>query len=140
MFDCSKVVDLLISLLVCSINGGRLLFVTPTGVRARDSAGREISFGDEHNLDLNRLNACIAQCPSVSAMREMVQKGTLIAELNKLDPLLYPLLRWVLTSNRAHVRLLTPSEQMKELKTPYQFVLLSSNPDREKKFVCVDPL
>ncbi len=130
-----QVVDLLISLLSASIAANRLLFVTPTAVKATDKfTGKEINFGSGESLDVGRLTATLNLCPSLAEMSKMVEKGILKQELNKLDPLLYSLLVWILQSNRAHIRLLSKSEQMNELKTPHQFVLLSSTPDREKKF------
>jgi len=140
-----QVVDLLISFMVSAVNSNRLLFVTPSGVVGKDAkSGKEFTFAksgcegkkelSQEDLDVSRLTSCLQQCPPVADMAKMVAKNTLKEDLQKIDPLLYPLLRWILTSNRAHIRPLTEKERIPELKTQYQFVLLSSNPDREAKF------
>lgn len=40
------------------------------------------------------------------------QNGTLKLELDQIDPLIYPLLRWLLASNRSHLRKLERSEMI----------------------------
>jgi len=48
---------------------------------------------------------------------------------------LFPLLRWILTSNRAHLAGLKPSEQIAALNsTHHQYLLLSSAPAKERRF------
>lgn len=64
----------------------------------------------------------------------LVDKGVLRERLKKQDPLLYPLLQWIITSNRAHLRRLTATEEMKSLRTPWQYVLLSTPPEKEARF------
>jgi len=54
--------------------------------------------------------------------------------MDKIDPLGYPLLRWILTSNRAHIAKLQDAEKISEMATSNQFLLLSSTPAREKRF------
>jgi len=67
-------------------------------------------------------------------MKAFAQRGILLEKLNSLDPLLYPLLRWIIISNRAHLRLLADSERMASIGTQYQFVLLNSTPEAEITF------
>jgi len=57
-----------------------------------------------------------------------------VEALKQIDVLLYPLLRWIIISNKAHIRRLEPHEQIHEMKNSIQFVLLSSTPEREVKF------
>jgi hypothetical protein len=88
-------------------------------------------------LDYPRLNACFAKCPSIPEMAAMARRdGTpgLKAWLNTLDPLLFPLLHWILTSIRAHIRELTPDERIRGLSTEHQFVMMTSSPEVEAKF------
>eukprot|EP01062_Namystynia_karyoxenos_P063109 TRINITY_DN55927_c0_g1_i1.p1 TRINITY_DN55927_c0_g1~~TRINITY_DN55927_c0_g1_i1.p1 ORF type:complete len:801 (+),score=223.01 TRINITY_DN55927_c0_g1_i1:85-2487(+) len=48
-------------------------------------------------------------------------------------PLLYPLLQWVLTSNRSHLIALPPHHRLDGLGE-HQFVLSAANPERERAF------
>jgi len=65
-----------------------------------------------------------------------VKKGrdTLKRELDSLDLLLYPLLRWLITSNRAHIRRLEPEERLDAITSEHQFVFVSCTPEKEAQF------
>ncbi|XP_076444034.1 protein mono-ADP-ribosyltransferase PARP6-like isoform X2 [Babylonia areolata] len=54
--------------------------------------------------------------------------------LNAKDKLLYPLLNWIIYSNRSHIVKLPPEKQLHSMATPHQFILLSSPPAQEKSF------
>jgi poly [ADP-ribose] polymerase 6/8 len=72
--------------------------------------------------------------PDLETMRKYVKKGNFKEEMNKLHPLAYPLLRWILTSNRCHLKLLSKKERITEIATEHQYLLLSSTPEKEKRF------
>lgn len=55
--------------------------------------------------------------------------------LDKIDHLLYPLIRWILTSNRAHVAKLKDNELVTGIGSKLQFCLLSTPPKKEKRFI-----
>eukprot|EP00755_Sulcionema_specki_P020977 Sspe_Gene.12862::Locus_4410_Transcript_1_1_Confidence_1.000_Length_2654::g.12862::m.12862/K15258/PARP6_8; poly [ADP-ribose] polymerase 6/8 len=75
-------------------------------------------------------------CDMLPRVREMSRAKT-IADFRKgLDakhPLLYPLLQWVISSNRSHLMPLEPRHRMEGLGD-HQFVLCASNPEKEKRF------
>ena len=77
---------------------------------------------------------CLVNCPSVDEMVECVKKGKLRARLAEIHPLLYLLLRWIVTSSRAHLHFLTGDELVPQIDTPHQFHLKSTPPEREQKF------
>jgi len=88
-------------------------------------------------LDYERLLACLSRIPSVSLLIEYAKRGTsfLRAQLDESDVLLFPLLQWILTSVRAHLRYLGPTEIVKPMQHAIaQFVMLSSSPEREARF------
>jgi hypothetical protein len=81
------------------------------------------------------VNTVLDVCPSVSDMAEVVGRGEKLQPfLQKKHSLLYPLVRWILISNKAHIRKLLPEEELKSMGSSAQFVLLSSTPEKEKKF------
>jgi hypothetical protein len=55
-------------------------------------------------------------------------------QLDALDVLIYPLLRWLVTTNKAHLRKLRPDEQFESLGSAHQFVLMSGPIEREQQF------
>ncbi|XP_055365471.1 protein mono-ADP-ribosyltransferase PARP6 isoform X2 [Betta splendens] len=55
-------------------------------------------------------------------------------QMDKVDPLAYPLLQWILASNRSHIVKLPLNRQLKFMHTPHQFLLISSPPSKEARF------
>lgn len=78
--------------------------------------------------------AALRHCPSVNDMVEMAKLGSLRATLNSLHPLLYLLLRWIITSSRAHLHFLSSEDQIPQINSPVQFHLKSTPPEKEEKF------
>ena len=54
--------------------------------------------------------------------------------LDSLNPHSFPLLQWVLASNRCHIVKLPPERQIKSMGTTHQFLLLSAPPAKEAAF------
>lgn len=48
--------------------------------------------------------------------------------------LAFPLLRWLLRSSRAHLSLIPSNKQITQMGTPYQFQIVSANPEHERTF------
>ena len=63
-----------------------------------------------------------------------IGKKTLRENLDAIDDLIYPLLMWLLTTNRAHLRPLTDRERFPNLGTRHQFVLMSGPVEKETEF------
>mmetsp|Transcript_19008 Transcript_19008/g.21175 ORF Transcript_19008/g.21175 Transcript_19008/m.21175 type:complete len:243 (+) Transcript_19008:3-731(+) len=61
-------------------------------------------------------------------------ENQLIQMLANKDALCYPLLRWILMSNRAHLAPIPDAQQIPAMKTPFQFVMVSDNPKKELRF------
>ena len=55
-------------------------------------------------------------------------------KLNESDALLYPLVSWLVMSNRSHIVKIPPRYQLSFMHTPHQFLLLSSPPSKEAIF------
>lgn len=133
--DNADVCDLLISLMISSINANRLLFVTPEGVQLKQQDGTVLSFLDaQGNLDPQQVLKVLQLLPSVDELVTMAANYEMRGYLDNLHPLLAPLVRWIITSNRAHIRKLLPEEEIKGMNTNHQFVLLSATPEKEAEF------
>ncbi|XP_029993052.1 protein mono-ADP-ribosyltransferase PARP6-like isoform X1 [Sphaeramia orbicularis] len=55
-------------------------------------------------------------------------------QMDKMDHLAYPLLQWILASNRSYIVKLPLNRQLKFMHTPHQFLLISSPPTKEARF------
>ncbi|XP_064607545.1 protein mono-ADP-ribosyltransferase PARP6-like [Liolophura sinensis] len=55
-------------------------------------------------------------------------------EMDARDSLCYPLLQWIITSNRSHIVKIPLERQLSFMNTPHQFLLLSSPPAKEAVF------
>jgi len=139
------VVDLLISFTMASAVGGDPKRFTPfpkhLEVTTRDKNGKETKSRVQQNpaaeqsaIELSTVSRVIGLFPSVAEMAKFKTSKELKEHLDKADPLAYPLLRWILTSTRAHLEKLKENEKISEMGTKHQFLLLSSTPAREKKF------
>eukprot|EP00456_Euglypha_rotunda_P048350 TRINITY_DN3876_c0_g1_i11.p1 TRINITY_DN3876_c0_g1~~TRINITY_DN3876_c0_g1_i11.p1 ORF type:complete len:235 (+),score=17.95 TRINITY_DN3876_c0_g1_i11:81-785(+) len=86
--------------------------------------------GDEKDVSL--LERVMNLIPSVKDMQKIKTSKALKAYLDDYHLLIYPLLLWLITSNRSHLRKLTSSEIIKDVPTEHQFLMLSSPPAREE--------
>lgn len=125
-----EVTDLLISLCYAAAVDRRLHLYPPQNVRVKGEDGAIFS-GDGDWLSVLQT---LDMCPSLSEMTNMIASQKLHENLNALNPKLIPLLKWVITSNRSHVRILPKGDQIPEISTSYQFILLSSSPAKELIF------
>jgi hypothetical protein len=55
-------------------------------------------------------------------------------ELHKENGLILPVIRWLYTSNKAHIRRLKKHEMIKEVDSKYQFILMTGSMDKETRF------
>jgi len=86
--------------------------------------------------NLPELENVVKKIPSVEEMTEWAKQGKkmLREKLDEIDDLIYPLLMWLLTTNRAHLRPLAAREKFPDLGTPHQFVLMSGPVEKETEF------
>jgi hypothetical protein len=73
--------------------------------------------------------------PSISTLQRMAdgKSETLRKSLNGIDPLIFPFLQWILSSNRTHLEPVDPRFHIKGMGK-YQFHLVSSSPEKEMLF------
>jgi len=75
----------------------------------------------------------LQQIPPVAKLARFSTEAELKEFLDKINPLCFPLLRWIITSNRTHLELLPPHKQFKSMQTPWQFIMRSSTPEKERQ-------
>ena len=78
-------------------------------------------------------------CPGLDKLQEWSEKGTkfLKAMCYEQDALLYPLLCWIVCSNRSYLKLLDKKDRIPEIDTLYQFALCNSTPAKEAQFQAI---
>jgi len=124
-----EIADLLISLACAAINSARSESVFNPFPMA--------DFAPLGKKDLPKLKAALEGLPSLA---ELVGVADIRSFLDQIDPApahnktYYRLLRWLLTSNRAHLVRLSEEQQIKEMSTPYQYMLLTATPEKESRF------
>ena len=92
-------------------------------------------FGEPGSKNHKLLLETIQKMPPLSVMKER-SGGTnqgLRQYLSAEDPLLYPLLQWIISSNRSYIELLKPCDAVGNLGR-LQFHLVTCNPQKEKVF------
>lgn len=89
---------------------------------------------DTGEQDIDKLLCVLDLIPPIEEMKKYSSDEQLKFVLDKIDPLCFPLLRWILQSNRTHLSLIPENEQIKEMNTPHQFQIISSFPEHERKF------
>ncbi|XP_033634449.1 protein mono-ADP-ribosyltransferase PARP6-like isoform X1 [Asterias rubens] len=130
----AEVVDLMVAMVASSIRSSRrhLIFDPyPMVVDPRNS--KEFAF-TPRKKNYERIQQSL---DSFITIREMLAAGSssdVKKRMDGQDVLAYPLLQWIISSNRSHIVKLPEGKQIKFMHTPHQFLLLSSPPAKEAAF------
>jgi hypothetical protein len=125
----------IVDLLICFTAAGTL---QPDRFNPFPDVQRRVGKADESfNSNAHLLQTAIVQMPKVADLVQMARDGTLRASLEKLHPLLYLLLRWIVSTTLAHIELLHDKSvppKFSGLQCQYQFVMRCAAPAREAQF------
>jgi hypothetical protein len=133
------IADFLVSILYAAASTKRDLKVTlqpyPAGVGYIDSAREFVGFrsSDEISSGAAMILRTLDKLPRVSELCKIEPKE-LVAELNVIDPLLVPLLKWVLKSNYTMLFRLKPHQRIAQLKNYLQLSMVTACPESERIF------
>ena len=114
-------IDLLLTVLYAAAHGGRIELCFPEPV-----------FDGVVNKAL--LETVLNAYPSVEDMVQLAMQGKLKEALNAAHEKAYPLLRWIISSSRAHIRPLQQEEHIPSIESKKQFVLLTAPIEKERRF------
>ncbi|XP_064651623.1 protein mono-ADP-ribosyltransferase PARP6-like isoform X2 [Lineus longissimus] len=129
----AEVVDLLVAMAKAALKSLRKTIIFepfPTIVDPRNPT--ELALGPKKK-DYARVERLIDQFPSTHDMTRLLGQK-LKVEMDKRDVLGYPLLQWIISSNRSHIVKLPQEKQISFMHTPHQFLLWSSPPAKEAIF------
>jgi len=89
---------------------------------------------DQTKRNLPALNKLIQLVPTIEEVKKLPDTKSIKVMLDSIDRLAFPLLRWIITSNRAHLAKLETKDCIEEMKTEHQYIFMSSPPEKESKF------
>jgi len=84
--------------------------------------------------DVELLVETLQKIPKISEMQKYSSDDQLKVVLDEISPLMFPLLRWIVRSNRTHLELVPKKHQLSAMGTELQFQVVSSFPEHERKF------
>lgn len=137
------VMDLLVTALYSAAHGGRIELAFPDLVFEMDDDDAEKGRAKEQAKDVRELQHVLRVCPAIDQLiamsndfscRDEEFPTTFRQKLDSLHPKLYPLLQWLITSTRAHIRPLRTGEILSTIDTTHQFVLLTAPIEKERQF------
>ncbi|XP_013379404.1 poly [ADP-ribose] polymerase 6 [Lingula anatina] len=131
--SAAEVVDLMINMAKSAcLSPRRDVIFDPYPTVVNPQIPTELAFNPKKK-DFSSVISCFQCIPDMATMTQM-SAVELKQSLDKANPVAYPLLQWVISSNRCHIVKLHTSKQLHFMNTPHQFLLLSSPPAKEAKF------
>lgn len=132
------VVDLLVSITYAASQGDARRFAPfPENVEHRikvDGKETVTNFGTSKSPNAYLITQVLNTLPPINDLVKFKSSEELRAFLATKHDLLFPLLRWIITSNRAHLARLKTHEKITAAGSNLQFMFLSSPPEKERKF------
>jgi poly [ADP-ribose] polymerase 6/8 len=130
----AEVVGLLVAMASAAVHSSRkgtIFDPFPTVVHPQNP--NEFAFHPQRK-DYARVAAALDAIPSMKEFLQNPSFSELKKKIDRQNELSYPLLQWIVSSNRSHIVKLPRSKILKSMKTPHQFLLLSSPPAKESAF------
>lgn len=129
-----EVTDLLIRLTTSAVLSERHeIILTPYPAFADPKRPHELAM-HEKCRDIDLLRTIVDHLPPPEELFQYSGKET-EKQLEKHHPLCFPLIRWIIRSNRSYIVALPKHKQIKIMGTGHQFLMKSMPPVEEKKFV-----
>jgi len=94
-----------------------------------DPADKTNKIFDPEHKDFARVENILSRIPTMDTLGET----QLADKMTKISPYAYPLLNWVISSNRSFFMKVPSELEIPQIKCD-QFIMLSSPPDRENEF------
>lgn len=91
----------------------------PSGLEVKTNSGT-LDFLTDGKPDNTKVRKVLEKLPDVATLTKWAKDKLLKENLDSIDPLAYRLLRWILATNRSHLKRCTKNEQISQMQTPYQ--------------------
>jgi poly [ADP-ribose] polymerase 6/8 len=118
-----EVVDLLVILIKTAVKSQRRDLIVNPYPLVVDPQNSDRLILDPKNKDFNKLQQIMDEIPSI---RDLQFKQNSKAHLT---------LQWIVTSNRSHLVKIPNADQIVQMRTTHQFLMLSQDPEREARFL-----
>ncbi|XP_052098298.1 protein mono-ADP-ribosyltransferase PARP6-like [Mytilus californianus] len=129
----AEVVDLLLTMTkAASKHNRRNIIFDPYPTVVDPSDPNELALNPK-SKDYDAVDKILKHVMSMEQMTAL-SSSDIKKTLDSKNKLCYPLLQWIITSNRSHIVKLTPEKRIPFMKTPFQYLLLSSPPAKEAAF------
>jgi len=89
---------------------------------------------DPEKKDFQLVEQLLSKMPSVEKMTQAKDFISMKESLDRASPYCYPLLQWLMSSNRSHIVQISESKHIKSMVTKHQYLLLSAPPEKEEQF------
>ncbi|XP_071343899.1 protein mono-ADP-ribosyltransferase PARP6-like isoform X1 [Trachinotus anak] len=129
----AEVIDLLVAMCRAALQSSRKSIIFEPYPSVVDPHNPKTLAFNPKRKSYDRLQKAL---DNVLLIRRMAQgpQSEIKKQMDKIDPLAYPLLQWILASNRSHIVKLPLNRHLKFMHTPHQFLLISSPPSKEARF------
>lgn len=93
-----------------------------------------LGFDTGGKQDVRLLLDTVDKVPPIRDLQRFTTDMDLKQHLDLIDPLIFPLLKWLVCSTRTCLCPLPAEDCLPEMNTPYQFKVLNANPEHERRF------
>jgi len=131
----AEVVDLLVcmaKLAVKAVDRRELIFEPFPQIC--DPENKDVVVLSPNNKDWKKLEMLIDIIPSVQQMTQADDFMSLKENMQGQHKYAFPMLQWIISSNRSHIVQVNSTVEIKSMSTPFQYLLLSDSPEKEEIF------
>jgi len=130
----AEVVDLLVCMAAVAAKSQRKELIFDPFPLVFDPDNLKVKALDPANRDFNQVQTLLSKMPSVETMTQASDFVSMKETLDRAHKLCFPLLQWIITSNRSHIVQLGDGKHIKSMHTKHQYLLLSAPPEKEERF------
>eukprot|EP01088_Endostelium_zonatum_P019373 TRINITY_DN6651_c0_g1_i1.p1 TRINITY_DN6651_c0_g1~~TRINITY_DN6651_c0_g1_i1.p1 ORF type:complete len:758 (-),score=164.01 TRINITY_DN6651_c0_g1_i1:35-2308(-) len=130
----AEVVDLLVCMATAASKSARANDIFDPYPTLFDPENPKVSLFNPASKDFDKLRRVLKSFPTVQRMSQAASCVDMKTELDRADKSAYPLLQWILSSNRSHIVKIPKNKHLESMHTPFQYVLLSSAPEKQRAF------
>jgi hypothetical protein len=129
------VIDLLLRIFKAATMSSRADKILSPYPHVMDPMNPKLAFFDPKTKNLDELRGVIRHFPTVTEVLGANSLAQLKSRAMAKDPRVFPLLEWVINSNRALIVKMPETLHLKQMVTKHQFLLITAPPDKQKRFV-----
>jgi len=130
----AEVVDLMVTMAIIAVNSSRRDLIFDPFPHVMDPDNPKNAILSPSNPDYAKACEVLNKLPSVEKMSQASDFISLKDSMDNAHPLCWPLLQWIITSNRCHIVQLRPPKLINSMNTSHQYLLLSDAPEKEETF------